>query len=346
MRNTAYFFIIAIALVVILIFGQNLLVPFVFALLLWFIMREMKQLMDQVGFIKRQVPSWVKSLLAACIILGVLGLISKVLSNSINSLAASYKDYEPNVTLMLHKVNTHLNIDLKEMMRGYSTELDLGKILGSIFNSLTDVLGNAFMILLYVLFIFLEEVYFQTKLRIAFSGSERYEIIIGILNGIERSVGKYLSLKTLTSITTGILSYLVLLFIGIDTPEFWAFLIFLLNYIPTIGSLVATVFPATYCLLQFGEFTPGILALGLVGAVQVLVGNIIEPKLMGNSMNISPLMTVVALTFWGALWGVTGMFLSVPITVIMIIALSHFEQTRPVAIMLSEKGRVHRPKTE
>lgn len=346
MQNTAYFLIITIALVVVLIYGQSLLVPFVFALLLWFIMREMKQLMDKVAFVKEKVPSWAKSLVAAFIILGVLGLISKVLSNSINSLAGSYKDYEPNVALMITKVNTLFNIDLTEMMKGYSTELDLGKILGSIFNSLTDMLSNAFMILLYVLFIFLEETSFQTKLKHAFSSSDRYDMVIGILNGIERSVGKYLSLKTLTSITTGILSYLALLFIGIDTPEFWAFLIFLLNYIPTIGSLVATLFPATYCLLQFGEFTPALLALALVGGVQVLVGNIIEPKLMGNSMNISPLMTVVALTFWGALWGVTGMFLSVPITVIMIIILSQFERTRPVAIMLSEKGQVHRTEPE
>ena len=93
-------------------------------------------------------------------------------------------------------------------------------------------------------------------------------------------------------------------------------------------------------LLQFGEFGPAIMVLIFVGLAQVLVGNILEPKLMGYSMNISPLVTIIALSIWGAIWGITGMVLSVPITVIMLIIFSQFEKTKPVAIMLSEKGKV------
>ena len=139
---------------------------------------------------------------------------------------------------------------------------------------------------------------------------------------------------------TGGLSYIALLIIGIDSPVFWAFLIFLLNFIPTIGSLIATMFPAVFCLLHYGEFGPGILVLIFVGAIQILVGNILEPKLMGSSMNISSLVTIIALSFWGAIWGVTGMILSVPITVIMIIIFSQFPSTRPIAVALSEKGEI------
>ena len=124
------------------------------------------------------------------------------------------------------------------------------------------------------------------------------------------------------------------------SPVFWAFLIFLLNFIPTIGSLIATTFPAVFALLQFGEFSYLVMVLVFVGLIQVAVGNVLEPKLMGNSLNISPLVAILSLTFWGAIWGVTGMFLSVPITVILVIIFSHFESTRPVAIMLSEKGKV------
>ena len=144
----------------------------------------------------------------------------------------------------------------------------------------------------------------------------------------------------MVSFLTGFLSYIALAIIGIDAPLFWALLIFLLNFIPTIGSLIATIFPMIFCLLQFGELSQGIMVLIFVGAIQILVGNIIEPKVMGNSMNISPLVTILSLSFWGAVWGITGMILSVPITVILIIIFAQFNSTKRAAILLSEKGKV------
>ena len=179
---------------------------------------------------------------------------------------------------------------------------------------------------------------FHQKLILAFSKSNKQDKISTVIEEIEASITNYLGLKTIVSLCTGLLSYIVLLFIGIDAPIFWAFLITLLNYIPTVGSLIATVFPATYCLLQFGEVYPFVLVLVLVGTIQVLIGNILEPRLMGNSLNISSLATLIALSVWGSIWGITGMFLSVPISVILIIILSQFPSTKPVAIMLSDKG--------
>ena len=145
-------------------------------------------------------------------------------------------------------------------------------------------------------------------------------------------------LKTFVSLLTGLLSYFALLSIGVEAPVFWAFLIFLLNYIPTIGSLIATSFPALFALLQFGELGPFLWVLGVVGAIQVIIGNIVEPKVMGNSLNISSLVVLLALAIWGSLWGIIGMILSVPITVIMVIIFAEFKATRPIAVLLSEKG--------
>lgn len=339
LKNIAYFFIAAISIVVVLTFGQNLLIPFVFALLLWFSVREIRSLMDRVDFIRKRFPSWAKNLLTSLFILTVLGAASKLISSSINSLAKSYKKYEANVDLLIAKVNETLNVDLMDFIQAHSGDLDFGMVLSSIFNSLTNILSSTFMIIIYALFIFLEEAYFKTKLRNVFSENNRFEKISGILNRIEKSVAKYLGLKTLVSLITGVLSYIVLLIIGIDSPVFWAFLIFLLNFIPTIGSLIGTIFPAIFSLLQFGEFMPGLMVLLFVGLIQVLVGNVLEPRLMGSSMNLSALVTIIALSFWGAVWGVTGMILSIPITVIMVIVFSQFPTTRPIAIMLSEKGK-------
>ena len=174
----------------------------------------------------------------------------------------------------------------------------------------------------------------------------RYHHVTDLWAKIDHSIGNYVALKTLTSLLTGFLSYFALLFIGVDVPLFWAFLIFVLNFIPTIGSLIATAFPTVFAFLQFGELTPGFLVLAIVGAIQMIVGNLVEPKLMGNSLNISPLVVFLTLAIWGVIWGISGMLLSVPITVILIIVMSEFPGTRPLAILLSQKGTINEFKSE
>ena len=340
MRNTAYFFISTIAIVITLIYGQNLLQPFIFALLLWFIVRKIRHLLNKVKFIKKYFPSWVKSLIPSIILILIFAFISRLLMANINSLAKSYPVYEQNVAIMIAQLNEVFQMNLVDYFKSHAADFDFGTILKRIFQSLSDLLSNAFIILIYALFIFLEETHFPTKLRAMFSDKKQFNELNEVLDEIEKSITSYIGLKTLVSFITGFASYIVLIFIGIDAPLFWAFLIFLLNYIPTIGSLIGTLFPAIFCLLQFGDFNSCLLVLGIVGGIQVVVGNLLEPKLMGNSLNISSFVAIFALSFWGALWGITGMLLSVPITVIMVLIFSHFNSTKPIAIMLSEKGKI------
>ena len=242
MKNIAYFFIAAIGIVVTLIFGKALLIPFIFALLLWFIVKEIRAGIDKIGFIEKYVPSWIKSLLTTVVILSILGFISKILSASINTLAKSYPKYESNVDAIIESANEMFSMDLVSLVQGHSGDIDFGSILGSLFNSLTDILSSAFMIILYALFIFLEEANFRTKLKSVFSSKEKFEQVYNILNTIEVSISKYLTLKTFVSLITGVLSYVALAIIGIDSPIFWALIIFIFNFIPTVGSLAGTLF--------------------------------------------------------------------------------------------------------
>ena len=341
MKNTAYFCIVAISIVTALIYGKSLLIPFIFALLLWFLSRKLRLTFNRIKFVNNFFPSWMKNTVSSLVILSLLVVISKILTSNINTLASASQNYDTNIGSIIESLSLYLSVDLVETLKIQLGNINFGNILSLIFNSLTELFGNLFMIIIYVLFIFLEEVNFHKKLLLAFSAKNKQDKISTVIDEIEASVTNYLGLKTLVSLSTGFLSYLVLLFIGIDAPIFWAFLITLLNYIPTIGSLIATVFPATYCLLQFGELYPFVLVLILVGLIQIIIGNILEPRLMGNSLNISSLATLITLSIWGSIWGITGMFLSVPISVILIIILSQFPSTRPVAIMLSDKGEIN-----
>ena len=219
-------------------------------------------------------------------------------------------------------------------------DFDFSSYLKSLLNSLSEILGNMVMIVFYTIFLFIEEGLFGKKLKLIFKDTDGQSDYMLIMRKVDKSMSSYISLKSLISLMTTTLSYFILLGVGIDSPLFWAFLIFVFNFIPSIGPIMGTLLPALFSLLQFGEFVPFLVILFGVGTVAVLVGSLVEPKLMGNTLNISPLVAILSLAIWGSIWGIVGMLLSVPITVAMIIVFSQFPSTRSIAILLSERGRV------
>ena len=128
--------------------------------------------------------------------------------------------------------------------------------------------------------------------------------------------------------------------VGVDFAGFWAVMVFFFYYIPTVGSIMAIIAPALLTLIQFDSLTPFLIVLLVFGSIQVVTANVIEPAIMGRSLNLSPLVVIVSLVVWGTIWGVVGMFLCVPIMVVALIVLAQFEATRPVAVLLSADGRI------
>lgn len=340
MKNIAYILIIIIASIVSLIYARSILIPLVIAFLFWFFNRTIITALDRIPFFKNKINNRLKHILVSTLMITIILFISKMLATNINNLAASYLNHQSNFDMIILKLDKIFNLDVVLFIEDSIGKINISSILTLLINSVTNLFSDFFMMIIYVLFIFIEEINFDAKLRTIFNSENSYNNVTSTLNKIETSISNYLGLKTLTSLLTGIISYIILFFIEIDAPLFWAFLIFMLNYIPTIGSLLATSLPAIYSLFQFGDFNEFLFIMALVGSTQVLVGNIIEPKIMGNSLNISPLVSILALSFWGAIWGVTGMFLSVPVTVIMIILLAQIPSTRNFAVLLSERGRV------
>ena len=323
-----------------LVYGEPIIVPFVIAILIWFVVKKMRNFLDKSFVIKKYIPSWLKTGLASFVIFGGIFFIGQMLTANIQSLADSYTEYISNIEQIAVKINEVFNIDLTKELNNFVANFNFSSYLQSLFNSLSEILGNMVMIIFYVVFLFVEESLFQTKFKLIFESNNRYDKVSGILKKIDKSMSSYISLKSLVSLLTTTLSYFIMLAVGIDSPLFWAFLIFIFNFIPSIGPILGTVLPAMFCLIQFGTFAPALIVLFGVGGVSVLVGSLVEPKLMGNTLNISPLVAIFSLALWGSIWGIIGMLLSVPITVAMIIVFSQFPSTRSIAILLSEKGKV------
>ncbi len=334
-----YIFIILVTSVVVLIEAQNIIIPFILAILFWFMIRVMKKLLSRMRFIRRW-PDWTLTIISSIILLSLLFLVVTIITMNIRYLTATLPTYEENITKITTRLQQSFELEFPLVWSSLAADVDFGNILSRIFSTLTGLFSDAFIVLTFLIFILLEESIFPSKIKAMYPDESRYNKVNSLIKKIDHSVSNYIAIKTVLSLLTGILSFLALLAIGIDAPFFWAFLIFILNFIPSIGSLIATFFPAFFALLQFGSFTPAILVLAIVGAIQILVGSFLEPRIMGTSMNVSPLVVFLTLILWGMMWGIAGMLLSVPITVILILIMSEFEATRPIAILLSRRGKI------
>lgn len=341
MAKKIYVLLIVVIAVVILIYAQTIIIPFFLAVIFWFMIRIIKKLILRIRFLRRW-PDWIFTVFSTAILFSFLVFIVGMITKNIQDLSNALPVYQANFSEIERNLSNQFNIDFETIFSNYTNQFEFTAILSSLLSTLTSLFSAAFAVFLYLVFLLLEEATFSKKIHVLYPDNEKYEKVSVIFSKIDHSVQQYVALKTLVSLATGILSYFTLLFIGVDAPAFWAFLIFVLNYIPNIGSLIATLFPAIFALFQFGELTQGFLVLLIVGSIQMVIGNFAEPRIMGNSLNISPLVVLLTLAVWGVMWGITGMLLSVPITIILIIIMAEFPSTRPVAILLSQDGQLNK----
>ncbi|PPR11818.1 MAG: AI-2 transport protein TqsA [Alphaproteobacteria bacterium MarineAlpha11_Bin1] len=327
---------IAALMTYVLVTGRELLIPFAIAVLIWYVITALSRLIG--GY--TGVPGWLALTSSIVFFLIILGLIVELISGNIASVRDAAPMYQTNLERLIDGITRFGGMTERPTIAHVIDQIDVKALISGVATAVAKVAGNAGLIVVYVIFLLAEQRTFSRKIEALFPGAERREEVQLILSEIQKRTQTYIAVKTLLSLLTAVISYIVLVAVGLDLAGFWAFVIFLLAYIPTIGSLLGVIFPALMALLQFGggsEFL--IIAVGL-GAAQIIIGNVLEPRMMGKSLNLSSLVVIVSLAIWGSIWGVTGMFLSVPITVILMIILAEFKQTRPIAILLSADGRV------
>jgi predicted PurR-regulated permease PerM len=206
--------------------------------------------------------------------------------------------------------------------------------------ALTSLAGDLGLILIYTGFLLLEHRTFSRKLE-AMSRTERQHTEVRTaFEEISHDIKTYVRIKTALGLITALLVYGIMKGVGLQLSEFWAVVTFISYFIPTVGAIISVLGPMLLLIVQFTDVWLIASVSAAIVTIQVLMNNAIEPKLVGRSLNLSSLVIIVSLVFWGLVWGVLGMFLCVPFMVIINIALSKFEATRPIAIMLSADGNV------
>lgn len=320
--------------------GKDLLVPFVYALFVWYLVNILTFAFHSIKIKGLQTPNPICFIFSVATILGIGSLVVRIISSNISNIASGSAVYREKVSAIVSRMFALANFQEPESLSTLLGDLDLSKLMSEVALGLTSVAGSTGLILIYLIFLFLEQKSFSNKLKALVQGPQQEQDILRIIRKIQSDIRLYLGIKTFTSSLTGILSYLIMSSLNLEFASFWALLIFLLNYIPSIGSILATIFPSLLALMQYDLTAPFFgVAIG-VSLLQFLIGNILEPRLMGNSLNLSPLVILFSLTFWGSIWGIPGAFLCVPIMVILMIILSHFKTTQPMAIMMSKDGCV------
>jgi AI-2 transport protein TqsA len=326
---------VLLAAVCLLVLGKDILIPIAFSLLIWFLMRKVRLDLSRKVFRNKLRKPWLLTLLTSVLFIGILiglGIVIRVNMETIYYKAGAY-------TANIDKILKQFQLD-KLKLEPETVRNFIQNNIQSTLKVVGNSFGNLLIIVMYLLFIISEERTFQTKLGHLFENKRQLIASKIVFEQIEESITNYIGMKSLIALIAAILSYVILICFGIDGAFFWTLLIFILNFIPTIGALISPVLPACYALVQFGDPSLALWLFLSLGLLLGIIGNILEPKILGKSLNLSPLATFVALIFWGSIWGQTGMFLSVPITVFLMIVFSKFQGTRSIAILLSESGNI------
>lgn len=325
----------------VLYIGQALLLPLVIAGAIAYLISILAHGISSVHLGRFRVPKALSMFIAVGVILLGISFIINLITVNITSVIRMAPAYQDNLEALIYRGYTAFGVEEVPNLQEMINAIDLGAYLQNFGRTVRTLLSSTGIIFVYLIFLLLEQRTFANKIKAIIQNRAKQKDAFELIDKMRSDIRTYVAIKVLTSAATGLLSFLVLHFVEVDFASFWAVLIFLLNFIPTIGSIIATAFPSLLTLIQFPDsLGPFIITTSILTAIQFTIGSLIEPRLMGNRLNLSPIVILLSLGLWGSIWGIPGMFLCVPITVIIMIICAYFPSTRPIAVLLSGNGQV------
>jgi len=312
-----------------MLYAKSIIAPFLLALFISIICMQPITWLE-----KKRVPKWLAIII---VILGLILIFSGFvifIGGSLSFFLNNVSKHETTISNLTDSIIQYFNNKGFKIPKDQVSKLiqpeKIVEFTTSAVKELFKMLGNAFLILLIILFILMEFGSFSLKAKAITMGSDKS---IGYFTTILKEIRHYLGIKTLVCLSIGILIYTALLIIGVDYPLLWALIAGLMNYIPNIGSIIATIPAFLFALVQLG-LGDALWTLGSFLIIHNVLGNFVEPRIMGKGLGLSTLVVLLSLLFWGFIFGLIGMFLAVPFTLTVKIILEQNEETRWLAILL------------
>lgn len=338
--------ILFVAFVTFLWLGRTILIPILVAVFLWYLINAIaayyRKIMpfkscrhDTECLLASRSFDWISRGLAIATLCFVIYLFATQIRPMFSELLAVLPEIQDKMVNLGNYLSDMLGLKFDASMLPNMTQ-----IASNVGTSAASIVASIGMILVYMLFMFVEQSTFNRKFIAMFPNKLRSKKMRYILDSIDENMKKYLFIKTFISAVTGLFSYIWLQVIGVEFAGVWAFIVFITSYIPTFGAIVACGLPIIYSLATSPDLHQPLLTTGGLIGLQILFGNIIEPKLTGKTLNMSTLAILINLVFWGMIWGVAGMFFSVPLLVATYIITAQFDSTRWIAVLLSADGNI------
>jgi predicted PurR-regulated permease PerM len=345
MRNTAFLNpVLAVAFIFLtgwlLLVGRTIVLPIFAAIISVYVLASATETLRKLPVV-RSFPMIVLRVIVVGAFAMIVFAFAGVITATVRDISAVAPTYQANLDTLLNGHANRLDLEASELWKQIDAmtldRIDLPKLVLGMLGSFTSLGATFFLTIVYAGFLMGERETFDRKISAAFPESDQAEALLAIKSRINEQIRSYITMKTLINIMLGGISYCILWLMGIDFALFWALMIGLLNYIPYVGSYVAVAFPVFLSLAQFGDLAKTALLVCLLAAVQMFIGNIFEPRMIGRQLNLSPFIVLVSLSVWTALWGLPGAILAVPLTSILVIIAASFDATRPAAILLSDR---------
>jgi predicted PurR-regulated permease PerM len=328
-RDVAGWLLAALAVLAILVFGRPLLAPFAFAVLVWAILNALAELLERAKL--PPVLAWASSLL---FIAAALYLIARILGNEADAVAALAPAYFAKLKHLAESALAFLHLGRGARIDEFFSTANIAGAIGQIATSAGSFLFTLAMIIVYIGFLLAEQPWLPEKLARLQKDAIRREEAAQVIRAVVRQVQAYLGVCTFLSAVMAAAAYALLAAMHVSFAGFWALVLFLATYIPTVGA-AAVLLPALMALLQFGSFAPFLIVAVVLGVLHFVLANIVSTVLLGRTLNLSPLGIILSLSFWGLIWGISGLFLAVPITGAFAIVCRHVRALNWVAIALA-----------
>jgi predicted PurR-regulated permease PerM len=277
--------------------------------------------------------------IATCIV--VFAVIVFFVATHAAGFVAKLFAYQPRLNLLLATTARTWHVAMPRTVNQLIANLDPARYLPMVAAGVQNLISDGVFVLIYLGFLLASRHGFERKAVRLFHGREGRHEALQVFLRVRDSLERYLYIQTVCGGFIAIGSWALMMLIGLDDAFFWAFLIFVIGYIPIIGAAIGLVAPALFAFLQFPTGWQGIFLFGSMFALAFTVGNIMMPRMQGRSLNIDPVMILLSLAFWGTVWGMTGMFLSTPLTILVMVVLAQFDGSRWIAVMLSGDGDPH-----
>jgi|TARA_B100001146_G_scaffold216720_1_gene220463 predicted PurR-regulated permease PerM len=285
-----------------------------------------------------KVPKWLGTTLALIGITLALLWISTTIVAQVNEVVLTAIAYAEQAQAALPSLTQRLGPDVQERVLTAISNFNITGWIRSLAGQASGILSGSVLVILFVGFMFAEQVWFPVKVERLTGDAAQARQVTRIISSIMHRVNRYLVVKTGVSAVTAVIVWMIFKLAGLELAVAVAILTFILNFIPSVGSIIATVITTLLAFVLTGDISvTGIVALGCT-ITQFVIGNVLDPMLLGQTLRLSSFGIILSLAFWGAVWGIPGMFLAVPIMVALMIVCAHIPWLRPVAVLLSREG--------